>query len=89
MLEINVDKDGYYANGSDGEIVEVKKIPCVEDVRYLQAYHYDNETQCLVLDDERLTNIINSIPTTSIPPTVEERLEAMEALMLEMLEGGE
>lgn len=89
MFEINVDSNGYYAEGNDGELVEVEEIPSVEDVRYLPAYKYAEETKQFVLNKDKLLEIKQDIEdnTPTALPTIEERLEAIEGLMLDMLNG--
>lgn len=94
MFEINVDEKGYYAEGNSGELVEVEKIPQVDDVRYLTAYKYNDETKEIVLDAEKLANIKEEIAKDheEAAPSIEERLEALEGVMLDMLasvEGGD
>lgn len=89
MFEINIDEKGYYAEGNDGLLVEVEKIPQVDDIRYLKAYKYDKETKQLILDKDKLFEIKQDIEdnTPTALPTIEERLEAIEGLMLDMLNG--
>lgn len=93
MFEINVDSNGYYAEGNDGLLVEVEKIPQVDDVRYLTAYKYNDETKELVLDAEKLEDIKAEMAQDNeeAAPSIEERLEALEGVMLDMLavEGGD
>ncbi len=94
MFEINVDSNGYYAEGNDGLLVAVEEIPSVEDVRYLPAHRYDKETKQLILDAEKLASIKGEIAkdNAEVAPSIEERLEALEGVMLDMLavaEGGD
>lgn len=93
MFEINIDASGYYAEGNSGELVEVEKIPRVDDVRHLTAYKYNPDTKELVLDAEKLENIKAEIAqdNAEAAPSIEERLEALEGVMLDMLavEGGD
>lgn len=94
MYEINIDKDCYYAEGNDGTLVEIAEMPAVDDVRYLPAYQYDSETQTLVVNQDKLKSIQSQIDSETVDatPTIEERLEAVEGLMLDMLasaEGGD
>lgn len=92
MYEINIDNEGYYAEGNEGTMVEVTKMPIVDDVRHLQAYKYDAEAKRLVLDEDKLDTIKAQIDSETVDatPTIEERLEAIEGLMLAVLsEGGE
>lgn len=92
MFEINVDSNGYYAEGNDGVLAEVNEMPSVEDVRYLPAYKYAEETKQLILDAEKLAGIKEEIAkdNAEVAPSIEERLEALEGVMLDMLavEGG-
>ena len=90
MFEINVDEKGYYAEGNSGELVEVEEIPQVNDVRHLPAYKYDADKKELILDEEKLANIKVEIAKNNAEaaPSIEERLEAIEGLMLDMLQVG-
>lgn len=92
MFEICIDKDGYYSSGCEGVFVEVEDIPEVTDVRYLPAYKYDPGTKALLLDENRLAAIQAGLAT--VPKTIsrEERLDALEAAVFEMINntyGGE
>lgn len=92
VYTIATDDDGYYKFG-DGNLVEVTEIPNVYPLDRLRAYKYDEETKSLVLDKERLKEIDTEIGYVdeSDKPSIEERLEAIEGLMLDMLsaDGGE
>lgn len=92
MYTIAIDDNGYYKLGG-GNLVEVNDIPNVYPLERLMAYKYDENTKMLILDEEKQKEIdeeIGYIDNTD-KPTLEERLEAMESLMLDMLsaDGGE
>lgn len=92
MYEICINEDGYYTNGCNGILVEVNDIPEVSDVRLLPAYKYDPETKTLLIDEDRLAAIqadISALPKTI---TKEERLDALESAVFELINntyGGE
>ena len=87
MFAINVDSDGYYAEGNDGNLVEVKYIPPVTDIRYLFAYRFEESSHLLVCDDDKYNKIKKEIESEQgeISPSIEERLSAVEEVMLELL----
>ncbi len=85
MFEICIDKDGYYTNGCEGVFVEVEDMPEVSDVRYLPAYKYDPETKALLLDENRLAVIQAGFTTVPKPISKEERLEALESAVFELI----
>lgn len=92
MYTIAIDDNGYYKLG-DGNLVEVNDIQNVYPLERLMAYKYNENTKMLILDEEKQKEIdeeIGYIDNTD-KPTLEERLEAMESLMLDMLsaDGGE
>lgn len=92
MYRIAIDDNGYYMLGN-GKLVEVNDIPSVHPLERLRAYKYNENTKMLVLDEEKQKEIDKEIGYTdnSDKPTLEERLEAVESLMLDMLsaDGGE
>lgn len=90
---ICIDKNGYYTNNDTDNLVVVKQMPPVEDVKQLLAYKYNPETQELIADENKLTKINNEIANAPIEITAEERLIALENAFMELamltLGGGE
>ena len=87
MFSINIDSGGYYAEGNDGTLVEIEDMPPIDDVRYLPAYKYDDSTHILVCDEEKQAKIKKEIEDEqgNVQPSMEERLSAIEEVMLELL----
>ena len=88
MFQICIDDNGYYAEGMTENMVEVEEIPEVEDIRYLPAYKFDEDSNSLVLDEYKLEEIKSDSTTTEevSKPTELERLEAVESAVAEMAE---
>ena len=86
MYTIAIDDNGYYKLG-DGNLVEVNDIPNVYPLERLMAYKYNENTKMLILEIDKEIGYTDNTDK----PTLEERLEAMESLMLDMLsaDGGE
>lgn len=85
MYKIYIDENGYYTEGSAGTCVEVEKMPPVQDVRYLKGYLYDEVTKTLNEDVDKMQTIKEQIAKEVTAPTDEERLDALESAMLDML----
>ena len=81
---ICIDENGYYTNNDTDNLVVVKQMPSVEDVRQLLAYKYDPETQELVVDEAKLAEINHEIENPPIEITSEERLADLENAFLEL-----
>ena len=95
MFQINIDENGYYADGNDGTLISVESIPEVDDIRKLTAYQYDEESQSLVFDKDKMSKILAEIQeeldNTVANPTESERLDAIEDAIAELASiiGGE
>ena len=85
MYKVYIDENGYYTEGSTGTCVEVEKMPSVSDVRHLKAYLYDAETKSLSEDTDKMQTLKGQIAKEVTAPTDEERLDALESAMLDML----
>ena len=85
MYKIYIDENGYYTEGSAGTCVEVEKMPPVQDVRYLKGYLYDEAEKTLNEDTAKMQTIKGQIAKKVTAPTDEERLDALESAMLDML----
>ena len=85
MYKIYIDENGYYTEGSAGTCVEVEKMPPVQDVRYLKGYLYDEAEKTLNEDTAKMQTIKGQIAKEVTAPTDEERLDALESAMLDML----
>lgn len=83
-FQICVDNNGYYAEGMTENIVDVEEIPEVEDVRYLPAYKFDEDSNSLILDEDKLEEIKADSTIELSKPTESERLEAVEAAIAEI-----
>lgn len=73
---ICIDDNGYYAE--EGKAVKVPKMPTVTDARHLFAYRYDEETESLVKDEEKLNEICQEIEQPQAESNNEERLTKLE-----------
>lgn len=85
MYKVYINENGYYAEGNTGTCVEVEKMPSVSDVRHLKAYLYDAETKSLNEDADKMQTIKGQIAKEVTAPTDEERLDALESAMLDMI----
>lgn len=84
-FQICVDNNGYYTEGMTENLVEVEEIPNVSDVRYLPAYKFDEDSNSLILDEDKLEEIKSASTTTEVSkPTELERLEAVEEAIVEL-----
>lgn len=83
-FEICIDEKGYYTTEENGNLVQVKEIPSVEDVRELLAYKYNEKEQTLEVDMEKMAILKQEIATPSIELTTEERLADLESAFLEL-----
>lgn len=95
MFEINIDENGYYAEGNDGTLVAVESIPEVDDICKLSSYKYDKKSQSLVVDKDKMATILaeiqDEIDNAVTNPTESERLDAIEDAIAELASiiGGE
>lgn len=85
MYKVYIDENGYYTEGNTGTCVEVEKMPSVSDVRHLKAYLYDAATKTLNEDADKIQTIKEQIAKEVTAPTDEERLDALESAMLDMI----
>lgn len=92
MFTIWIDENGYYSTEDKGILAEVKEMPVVTHSKHLLAYKYNESTQLLELDEDKLTEIKRAIENEVRIPTAEERLADLENAFLEftsmMLDGG-
>lgn len=84
LFTIYVDDNGYYTTENTENLVSIKTMPIVENVKYLFAYKYNPDTEELQLDEERLTEINNEIKNPPVTLTAEERLADLENAFLEL-----
>lgn len=91
MFTICVDDNGYYTEGQTENEVEITGMPSVENLEHLFAYKYDEESKSLVLDNDKLKEILNKISKQLEEPTTDERLDAIESAISELASiiGGE
>ena len=79
-----VDDNGYYTTETTENLVRIKTMPIVEDVKHLFAYRYNPDTEELQLDEEKLAKINNEVANTSTEISAEERLIALENAFMEL-----
>lgn len=84
LFTICVDDSGYYTTEITENLVSIKTMPIVEDVKHLFAYRYNPDTEELQLDEERLAEINNEVANTPIEISAEERLIALENAFMEL-----
>ena len=84
MFTIWIDEEGFYSTEDRGILAEVEEMPVVDNARHLKAYRYNKETKRLELDEKRLLQINNERATEVVLPTDAERIEALEAALLEL-----
>ena len=86
--QICIDENGYYTtNWNNSEWVDfLGEMPCIDPIELLCAYKYNRETKDLELDEERISKLRKEydIEDPNVP-SIEERLSAVEGLMLDML----
>ena len=83
-FEICIDENGYYTSDNTENLVSIKTMPKVEDVKHLLAYRYNPDTEELQLDEERLSEINNEVANTPTEISAEERLIALENAFMEL-----
>lgn len=83
-FEICIDNNGYYTTEETNNLVQVKEMPTIEDVRELLAYKYNEEEQILEVDMEKMAIINQEIATPHTELTAEERLADLENAFLEL-----
>ena len=95
MFEININSDGFFAEGEDGTIVKINDFPHVNNGRELFAYKFDG-IDSLVPDEEKLAKIQKEIAeeneNTPVVVSDSERLDAIEDAIAELaaiVAGGE
>jgi hypothetical protein len=84
LFTICVDDSGYYTTENTENLVSIKSMPTVEDVKHLLAYRYNPDTEELQLDEERLAEINNEVANTPMEISPEERLIALENAFMEL-----
>lgn len=92
LFTICVDDNGFYTTENTDNLVQIKKIPNVTDVKQLLAYKYNEETKSLEVDETKLIEINYEIDNPPVTLTPEERLADLENAFLElstMILGGE
>lgn len=87
MFKIWIDDENYYTD-KEGKLVEVEKMPTVNNAEELLAYKYIEETKMLVLNEDKLSEIRSN---KVVEPTTSERLDAIESAITELASiiGGE
>lgn len=84
LFTVCVDDNGYYTTENTENLVSIKTMPIIEDVKHLFAYRYNPDTEELQLDEERLAEINNEIENPPVTLTAEERLADLENAFLEL-----
>jgi hypothetical protein len=84
LFTICVDDNWYYTTENTENLVSIKSMPTVEDVKHLFAYRYNPDTEELQLDEERLAEINNEVANTPMEISPEERLIALENAFMEL-----
>lgn len=84
LFTVCVDDNGYYTTENTENLVSVKSMPTVEDIKHLFAYRYNSDTEELQLDEERLAEINNEVANTPMEISPEERLIALENAFMEL-----
>ena len=84
LFTICVDDNGYYSTESTDNLVQVKSMPNVQDVKQLFAYKYNPETQLMEADEAKLAEINNEVANTPMEISPEERLIALENAFMEL-----
>lgn len=86
--QICIDADGYYNTDWDNsEWVDfLGEIPCVDPIELLGAYKYNRETKDLEFDEVKMSKLRKEYGIADPNmPSIEDRLAAVEGLMLDML----
>lgn len=93
LFAIWIDEEGYYSTENKGITVEIEEMPTnITNVEQLKAYKYDQETQKLKLDTDKLSKINAAVEEALLVPSESERLADLELAFLElstMMLGGE
>jgi hypothetical protein len=84
LFTICIDDNGYYTSDNTENLVSIKTMPIVEDVKHLFAYRYNPDTEELQLDEEKLAEINNEVANTPMEISPEERLIALENAFMEL-----
>lgn len=84
LFTICVDDEGYYTTGNTDNLVQVKSMPNIIDVKQLLAYKYNEETKELEADETKLAEINYEIENPPVTLTAEERLADLENAFLEL-----
>lgn len=84
LFTICVDDNGYYTTDVTDNLVQVKSMPNITDVKQLLAYKYNEETKELEADEAKLAEINYEIENPPVTLTAEERLADLENAFLEL-----
>ena len=84
LFTICIDDNGYYTTESTDNLVQVKSMPNITDVKQLLAYRYNEETKELEADETKLSEINYEIENPPVTLTAEERLADLENAFLEL-----
>lgn len=84
LFTICVDENGYYTTDNTENIVSIKSMPTVEDIKHLFAYRYNPDIEELELDEEKLVENNNEVANTPTEISAEERLIALENAFMEL-----
>lgn len=84
LFTICVDDNGYYTTEATDNLVQIKSMPSITDVKQLLAYRYNEETKELEADETKLAEINYEIENPPVTLTAEERLADLENAFLEL-----
>jgi hypothetical protein len=84
LFTICVDDNGYYTTENTDNLVQVKSMPNITDVKQLLAYRYNEEIKELEADETKLAEINYEIENPPVTLTAEERLADLENAFLEL-----
>ena len=84
LFTICIDENGYFTTENTNNLVQVKKMPSITNVKQLLAYKYNEEEQILEVDMEKMAIINQEIATPHTELTAEERLADLEKAFLEL-----
>lgn len=84
LFTICVDDEGYYTTEATDNLVQIKSMPNITDVKQLLAYRYNEETKELEVDETKLAEINYEIENPPVTLTAEERLADLENAFLEL-----
>lgn len=84
IFTICIDNNGYYTTENTNNLVQVKKMPSITNVKQLLAYKYNEKEQVLEVDEAKLAEINNEVANTPTEISAEERLIALENAFMEL-----